>query len=112
MEATTPLASTTPAPGPRRRISPPLLIVVLALLVAGGAVAALFGTGVIGGDSGKSETRVPLKQVNENVLSPLGQADETQPGNASTAEGTSTRDADGYRIIRVADDASCAICAR
>ena len=105
MEATTPLASTTPAPGPRRRISPPLLIVVLALLVAGGAVAALFGTGVIGGDSGKSETAF-VKQVNENVLSPLGQADETAAGNASTAEGTFTRAADGNRIIRVADDAS------
>ncbi len=98
-------ASTTPSAHPRRRDSLPVLIAVLAVLIAGGAVGALFATGVIGGGSVKSES-VFVKQVNENVLGPLGQADETAAGNASTAEGAFTRAADGSRIVRVADEAS------
>jgi len=82
-----------------------VLIAVLVLLITGGAVAALFGTGVIGGDSGKSESAF-VKDVNENALSPLGQADETAAGNASTTAGTFTRATDGSRIVRVADEAS------
>ena len=97
-------ASTAPSADLRRRVSLPVLIAVLALLIAGGAIAALFATGVIGPDSGKSESTF-VKQVNENVLSPLGQVDETAAGNASTAEGAFTRTADGSRIVRVADEA-------
>jgi hypothetical protein len=83
----------------------PLLLAVLVLLVFGAAVGALLGTGVIGGDSGKSESAF-VKQVNENVLSPLGQANESAAGNARTAEGAFTRAADGSRIVRVADEGS------
>jgi hypothetical protein len=98
-------ASKAPSAGARRRVSPPVLMAVLALLIAGGAVAALFGTGVIGGHSGKSESAF-VRQVNENVLGPLGRADEAAAGNAMTAEGTFSRATDGGRIVGVADDSS------
>jgi hypothetical protein len=91
--------------GSDRRVPLPVLIAVLALLVVGGAVGALFGTGVIGGDSGTSESAF-VTQVNDNVLSPLGQAEATAAGNARTVDGAVTRAADGTRIVRVADDAS------
>jgi hypothetical protein len=96
-----------PASGTRsdRRVPLPVLIVVPVLLVLGGAVAALFGAGVFGGDSRKSQSAF-IKQVNENVLGPLGRADETAAGNASTAAGAFTRVTDGSRIVRVADAAS------
>jgi hypothetical protein len=100
-----PLAAAAPRARERRRVSPFALIAALLLLLVAGAVVALFGTGLIGGDSGKSESAF-VKQVNENVLSPLGQADETAARHASTAEGSFARAADGSRIVRVADEAS------
>jgi len=79
-----------------------VLIAALLALVAGGV---LFATGVIGGSSGKSESAFVL-QVNENVLGPLGRADETAAEHASTADGAAARSADGGRIVRIADEAS------
>jgi hypothetical protein len=68
-------------------------------------MAVLFGSGVIGGNSGKSDSAF-VQQVNENVLGPLGQADETAAANARTNDGALTRAADGGRIVAVADKAS------
>jgi hypothetical protein len=100
-----PPAAAAPAARPRRRVWPFVLIAALLLLIAAGAAAVLFGTGVIGGNSGKSEGAF-VRQVNENVLGRLGQADETAAQNASTTDGAFTRAADGGRIVRVADEAS------
>jgi hypothetical protein len=81
-----------------------VLIAAVILLIAAGA-AVLFGTGVIGGNSGKSESAFVL-QVNETVLGPLGRADEIAVENASTAEGAFARAADGGRIVQVSDETS------
>lgn len=100
-----PAAAAAPPARPRRRVGPAALIAALLLLIAGAAAAVLFGTGVIGGNSGKSESAFVL-QVNENVLGPLSQADETAAEHASTIDGAFARAADGGRIVRVADEAS------
>jgi hypothetical protein len=63
------------------------------------------GTNVIGGNSGKSQSEFTL-QVNEKVLGPLDQADQTAAEHASTTNGRSSRAADGRRIVQVADQAS------
>ena len=78
----------------------------LGVLIAAGAAAALFGTGVIGGSSsGKSDDEF-VRQVNENVVGPLVQADQTAADNAIRADGASLRITDGDRIARVAGQAS------
>lgn len=99
-----PVAVGEPFP-PRRRLRPVVLIASLLLLIAGAAAAFLFGTGAIGGSSVKSDSAF-LRQVNENALGPLGQADDTAAYNARTAGDPFTRAADGGRIVRVADQAS------
>ena len=99
-----PVAGGVPVP-PRRRIRPVVLISSLLLFIAGVAAAFLFGTGAIGGSSVKSDSAF-MRQVNENVLGPLGQADDTAAYNARTAGDPLTRAADGGRIVRVADQAS------
>ncbi|MFY9580966.1 MAG: hypothetical protein WAQ33_16760, partial [Gaiellaceae bacterium] len=47
-----------------------------------------------------------VPQVNENVLGPLGRADDTAAFNARTAGDPLTRATDGRRIVQVADRAS------
>ena len=95
-----------PSGGPRRRPRTAVLVAGLGLLIAAGAAAVLFGTGVIGGSSsGKSDDEF-VRQMNENVVGPLGQADQTAAGDAITADGASLRVTDGGRIVQVAGQAS------
>ena len=82
-----------------------MLIASLLLLIAGAAAALLFGTGAIGGSTATSDSAF-MRQANENVLGPLGRADDTAAYNARTAGDPLTRAADGGRIVRVADRAS------
>jgi hypothetical protein len=100
-----PPAEAAPSVRSRPRIRPVVLIAALLVLIAAATAAVLFGTGAIGGSSVKSDSAF-IRQVSENVLGPLGQADETATGNARTSEGALTRAADGGRIVRVADEAT------
>jgi hypothetical protein len=75
------------------------------LLVAAATAAVLFGTGMIGGSSAKSDSAF-VHELNQNVLGPLDQADATAAANAHSSEGALTRAADGDRIVRIADQAS------
>lgn len=102
---TRPPDAAPPADSPRRRVRSPALIAVLVVLIAAVAAAVLFGTGVIGGSSGKSQSEFVL-QVNQNVIGPLDQADQAAAEHASTADGASFRAADGSRIVQTAAQAA------
>jgi Double zinc ribbon len=100
-----PPAEAVPPARPRRRVRTSALIAAFLVLIAAGAAAALFGTGVIGGNSTKSESSFVL-QLNEKVLGPLGQADATAAEHASTTGDVTGRTVDGSRIVEVAAEAS------
>src|SRR4029077_3339902 len=91
-----PVAGSTTADGARRRVSPVLVAVGLVVLVAvvGGVVLLLNR----GEDSAISD-RTFAREVNENVLGPLGRADRIGGDVASLSS-------DGNRIVRAADSAS------
>ncbi len=100
----------TPAAAPpaaRRRVPgrPSMLIAGIVVLVASGAAAVLLGTGVIGGNSTKSDSAF-VRQVNEQVLGPLGEANASAAEHAGTADGALARSADGDRIVQVASEAA------
>jgi hypothetical protein len=71
------------------------------VLAGDAAVAALFGTGVIGGEARKSEEAF-VSEVNDRVLGPLGLADETAAAHADAAD-PATWASDGQRIVRAAN---------
>jgi hypothetical protein len=100
-----PEAPTEVAPPRRRRRLPTgVLVAAVALLAAGAALGALFGTGVLAGDSGMSESAF-VTRVNDNVLRPLGEADRTA-ADVGRAVDAVVATADGRRIVDAADRGS------
>lgn len=84
-----------------RRPSRPVVVATALALLLAAAAAVLFGTGAVGGSSGKSESSF-AREVNEKVLVPLGQATTTATARART---TNARAAGGGRIVQVANEA-------
>jgi hypothetical protein len=101
IDVAAPVVTEATADVARRRVSPRVLIAVLVVLVAAVAAAVLFGTGVVGGSSGKSQSEFVL-QMNQKVVGPLDQADQAAARHASTPDGASLRAADGSRIVQAA----------
>jgi hypothetical protein len=85
--------------------SRPYVLMAAPLLIAGVAAAVVFGTGLVGGSSGKLESTF-LRQVNVGALGPLSSAVQTAAQDAGATDGGFARGGDGGRIVQVANDGS------